>query len=64
MKPYEVGVGGGGLHMDTHKGVNGGKIQVICASIFFIYQVALLGVFDHCVKNNQPHPLSSCIYTF
>ena len=49
----------GGVHRGTHKGVNGGKIQSIGTSHYFIIrQVALLGVSDHCVKKKSmpcPH---------
>ena len=57
MKPSKVG--GWRVHRDLYKGGNGGKIQVIGNSHFFVVsQVALLGVSDHCVKKPQPHPLS------
>ena len=37
--------------MDAHKGGNGGNIQAMGTShSFFIRQVVLLGVSDHCVK--------------
>ena len=51
--------GGGDTHMDTHKGVNGCKIQAIDNSHYFIVrQVALLGVSNNCVlKNPNVHPL-------
>ena len=40
-------------HMDTHKEGDGGKIQAMGTSHYFIvHQVALLGVSDNCVKKN------------
>ena len=40
--------------MDTHKGVNGGKIQAMGNSHYSIVRkVFLLGVSDHCVKKNN-----------
>ena len=40
--------------MYTHKGGNCGKKQAMGTSYYFIaYQVALLGVYDHCVKRKR-----------
>ena len=45
--------------MDPHKGGDGGKIQAMGTSYYFIIrQVTLLGVSDHCDKKNQTYPLS------
>ena len=46
--------------MDTYKGVNGGKIQVMGTSHYFIvHNVLLLGVSDHFVlKNASPVPMN------
>ena len=42
---------GGGIHRDTHKGGNGGNIQDMGTSNYFIVrQVVLLGVSDNFVK--------------
>ena len=42
---------------DTHKGGNGGKIQAMGTSHYFIVcQVTLLGVSDHCVKKTKCMP--------
>ena len=43
--------------MDTHKGGNGGKIQAMGTSHYFIiHQVVLLGVLDHCVNIGKLMP--------
>ena len=50
---YETLYGGGGgeVHRDLHKGGNGGKIQAMGTSKYFIVcQVTLLVVTDHGVK--------------
>ena len=49
------GVGVGGLILrDKHKGGNGGNIQAMGTSNYFIIrQVALLVVSDHCVKKSN-----------
>ena len=55
----------GGVHRDLHKVVNSGNIQAMRTSPYYIvYQVILLGVSDHCVKQNQTYPLSPQLYTF
>ena len=41
----------GGVHRDTHKGCNGGKIQAMVTSHYFIVRkVVLLGVSYNCGK--------------
>ena len=46
---------GGGIHRDTHKEVNGGNIQAMGTSHYFIiHKFALLGVSDYCVKKRMP----------
>ena len=51
--------GGGSVQMDKHKGVNGGNIQAMGTSNYFIvHQVVLLGVSDNCVKNVCPVPMN------
>ena len=50
MKPSNMCGGSGdvGIHMDAHKGGNGGKIQAMDTSHYFIVrQVMLLGFSDH-----------------
>ena len=43
--------GGGGVQWDLNNGGNGGNIQVMDTSHYFIiHQVSLLGVSDHYVK--------------
>ena len=46
-----------------HKGVNGVKIQSMGAPNYFIfYQVALLGVSDHCINYENVCPFPMNIY--
>ena len=49
---YEISQREGGvIYMDTYKGGNGGKIQAMVTSHYFIVcQVSFLGVSYHCVK--------------
>ena len=46
------------IHRDKHKGVNGGKIQAVGTSHYFIFRkVALLGVSYQCVKKPNVYPV-------
>ena len=50
--------------MDTHKRGNGGKIQAMVTSHYFIVcQVALLIISDHCVKKPK-HMMCPHAYIF
>ena len=45
------------IHRDTHKGENGGNIQAMGTSRYFIVrQVAQIGVSDHCEKKPMTCP--------
>ena len=62
-----IGVGGCGVGelilRDTHKGGNGGNIQHMVTSHYFIFcQVALLVVSDHFVKKSNVCPVAMNIY--
>ena len=58
LLPMTSSKGGRGIHMDTHKGGNGNKIQAMVSSHYFIFcQAALLGVSDHSVKNPNILPV-------
>ena len=49
------------LQMDMHNGGNGGNMQAMVTSNYFIiFQAALLGVSDYCVKklNICPIPMN------
>ena len=54
--------------MDTHKGVNGGRIQAMGNSNYFIIRlIDLLCVSYHCVKyiyNICPVPMNTYIYIY
>ena len=52
---YEISQREGGvIYMDTYKGGNGGKIQAMVTSHYFIFlQVMLLGVSDNFVKKSD-----------
>ena len=65
LTPMKYSKGGRVIHMDMYKGGNGGNIQAMGTSHYFIVrQVALLGVSDHCVKKKQMYALSPWIYIF
>ena len=52
------------IHRDTHKGGNGGNIQAMGTSNYFIVrQVVLLDVSDNCVKKPNLCPVTMNIYT-
>ena len=66
-KMYRAGEGGGGggeiILRDTRKGGNGGNIQSMVTSHYFIFrQIALLVVSDHCVKKSNVCPVAMNIY--